>query len=276
VISLAPVAQMDRATASGAVGRAFESRRAYFIKLIFSYIGYNVMLKPKKKLTKTEIKQDTLLTFYAKLTMYYETYKKYVNYGVTALIAIIVIIVIYVNNKKANDEKAATELGKVFQIYDAGSSDPQKYQMAIDGQPERGVMGLKAIVDNYGNTSSGEIARFYLAHAYLNLDKPDEALKCFDSFSSNNDILSASAKAGMAACYERKGDLEKAATNYEKAAKIAADQNSTPEYLNAAALCYGRIGEKEKAISILKQIKKEFPKNQIAREVDRYISQFSS
>lgn len=29
----APVAQMDRATASGAVGRAFESRRAYERKL---------------------------------------------------------------------------------------------------------------------------------------------------------------------------------------------------------------------------------------------------
>jgi tetratricopeptide (TPR) repeat protein len=234
------------------------------------------MLKPKKKLTKTEIKQDTLLTSYAKLTSYYDTYKKYFNYGITAVIAIIIVIVIYVNNKKANDEKAATELGKIFSIYDRGTSDPKQYQTAIDGQPERGIMGLKSIVDNYGSTSSGEIARFYLAQAYMNLDKIDDALKNFDSFSSDNDILSSSAEAGMAACYERKNDLDKAASYYEKAAKIASDQNSTPEYLNSAALCYGKIGEKGKAITILKRIKKEFPKSQVAREADRYISQFSS
>lgn len=234
------------------------------------------MLKPKKKLTKTEIKQDTLLTSYAKLTSYYDQYKKYVNYGITALIAIIVVIVIYVNNKNANDEKAATELGKIFSIYDRGSSDPQQYQLAIDGQPERGLMGLKSIVDNYGNTSSGEVARFYLAHAYMNLDKTDEALKAFDSFSSDNDLLTASAYAGMAACYEKKNDIEKAASYYEKAARTAADQSSTPEYLNSAAICYGKNGEKEKAVSIFKRIKKEYPKSQVAREVDRYISQFSS
>ncbi|MBI5475421.1 MAG: tetratricopeptide repeat protein [Ignavibacteriales bacterium] len=234
------------------------------------------MLKPKRKLTKAEIKQDTLLTSYAKLTLFYENNKKYLNYGITALIAIIVIIVIYINNKNANDEKAATELGKVFQLYDAGSSDPTKYQIAIDGQPENGIIGLKAIVDNYGSTKSGEVARFYLAHAYLNLDKTDEALKYFESFSSSDDLLSASAVSGIAACYERKGELGKAASSYEKAAKIAADQNNTPEYLNAAAICYGKSGEKEKAISILKRIKKEFPKSQVSREVERYISQFSS
>ncbi|MBI5019852.1 MAG: tetratricopeptide repeat protein [Ignavibacteriales bacterium] len=234
------------------------------------------MLKPKKKLTKTEIKQDTLLTSYAKLTSYYDTYKKYINYGITGLIAVIIIIVVYVNNKKANDEKAATELGKIFSIYDRGTTDPRQYQIAIDGQPERGLTGLKTIVDNYGSTTSGEIARFYLAQAYLNLDKVDEALKNFNSFSSDNEILSASAEAGVAACYERKNEFDEAASYYEKAAKIASDQNTTPEYLNSAALCYGKIGNKEKAITILKRIKKEFPKSQVAREVDRYISQFSS
>jgi len=234
------------------------------------------MLKPKKSISKKEIKQDALITSYAKVTSFYEANKKYINYAVTAIVVLIIATVIYSNNRKANDEKAATELGKVFSIYDAGSSDARQYKVAIDGQPERGIMGLKAIVDNYGSTVSGEFARFYLANAYLNLGNYDEALKQFKSFNGNNDIMNASAKAGMAFCFESKGEFKDAAANYEKAAGTISDQVEAPDYLNSAALCYGRAGDKERAVTILKRIKKDFPKSSFARDADRYIAQFSA
>jgi len=41
------------------------------------------MLNPKKKLAKKEIKEDTLLTAYAKMNTYYYENKKYVNYALT-------------------------------------------------------------------------------------------------------------------------------------------------------------------------------------------------
>ncbi len=233
------------------------------------------MLKPKKKITKKEIKQDTLVTSYAKLTTFYDANKKYFNYAFTALIVIVVAIVIYTNNRKANNEKAATELGKILPIYEATTNDPTQIKLAIDGVPERGIMGLKAIVDNYGSTSSGEIARLYLANCFLSMGNYDEALKNFDDFDSSNDLLNASAKAGLASCYEAKGDYKKAAVEYEKAASTFNNEINTPDYLLSAAICYGKAGEKEKAVSILKHLKKEFPKSSNAREADRYISQFS-
>lgn len=234
------------------------------------------MLKPKKRLTKKEMKQDTLISSYAKLTSIYYENKKYINYAITGIVVIIIAIVIYTNNRRANNEKAATELGKIFSIYDAGSSDPRQFQTAIDGQPERGIMGLRAIVDNYGSSASGEIARFYLANAYLNIGNYDEALKHFKNYDADNDILAASALAGIGTCYETKGDFGQAASRYEKAARNVADNSAAPDYLMNAARCYGLDGDKEKAISLLKRIKKEFPKSTAARDVDRYIAQFSS
>jgi TolA-binding protein len=234
------------------------------------------MLKPKKKITRKEIKQDQLVTAYAKMTSFYETNKKLISYGVTALVLIIIGIVIYTNNRKANDDKAATELGKVYAIYDAATGDITKYKLAIDGQPERGIIGLKAIVDNYGGTTSGQLARYYLATAYYNLGNYDEALKCFDAYSGSSDLLNAAAVAGVGKCLEAKGDYIKAAGKFENAARIVSDNTNTPDYLNSAAKCYGMGGEKEKAVSILKRIKKEYPRSQYGRDADRAISQFST
>ncbi|MBI1806747.1 MAG: tetratricopeptide repeat protein [Ignavibacteria bacterium] len=234
------------------------------------------MLKPKKKISKKDIKQDTLLTSYAKATTFYYENKKYVNYVVTGLIIVIVAIFVYSNNKRANNEKAATELGKVFGIYDAAANDNRQFKVAIEGQPDRGIMGLKAIVDNYGSTASGEVARFYLANAYLNLGQCDEALKQFDNFSGGNSLLKSAALAGMGRCYEIKGDYTKAASNFERAANVHSDASTSPDYINSAARCYGLAGDKEKAISLFKRLKKEYPTSTFAREADRYITQFSA
>jgi tetratricopeptide (TPR) repeat protein len=234
------------------------------------------MLHPKKKISMKEIKQDQLVTAYVKVTSFYEANKKFISYGTTALILIIIGIVIYANNRRANDEKAATELGKVYAIYDAATGDIAQYKLAIDGQPERGIMGLKAIVDNYGGTTSGQLARFYLATAYYNLGNYDEALKHFEDYDGESDLLNAAAMAGIGKCLEAKGEYLKAAGKFENAAHIVSNETNTPDYLNSAAKCYGMGGEKEKAISLLKRIKKEYPRTQFARDADRYISQFSA
>jgi len=234
------------------------------------------MLSPKKKITKKEIKKDPLISTLDNTTAFYYEHKKNISYAITALIIIVVGIVVYTNNRRANNEKAASELGKVFSIYDLGANDSRQYKTAIDGQPDRGVMGLKAIVDNYGSTESGELARFYLATAYLNLGQYDNALKYFDSFSSSSDFLKAAAYAGLGQCYETKNEYVKAAEYFERAAGVSSSTAMTPEYLNSAARCYGTAGEKEKAVTLLKRLKKEFPTSTFARDADRYISQFSA
>ena len=234
------------------------------------------MLNPKKKITKKEIKQDGLITAYAQATTFYYENKKYLSYGITAIVVIVIFSLIYINNKRANNEKAAAEFSKVFSIYDKGATDAKQYKTAIDGEPEHGIMGLNSIVENYGSTQAGEFARFYLASAYYHLGQYDDALKNFDSFSSSSNFLTASALAGLGNCYEVKGEYGKAASYYEKAANTVSDPTDTPDYLNLAARCYGLSGDKSKAVALFKRLKKDFPASTFAREADRYIAQFSA
>lgn len=235
------------------------------------------MLKPKRRLAKKVIKEDTLLKTYARATALYYEHKKYVNYAITGLVVIIAAVIIVINNRRANNEKAALELTKVFPLLDvAATTDVQQYKVAIDGQPERGMMGLKAIVANYGNSTSGELARFYLANAYYNLSNYDAALREFESFSGGTDLLKAAAYAGIGGCHEARHDYSKAASSFEKAAGITASAVMAPECLNSAARCYALAGDKGKAVSLYKRIKKEFPTSTVARDADRFISQYST
>lgn len=227
------------------------------------------MLRPRKKITKKELKHDPVVSTYEKsLALYYDK-KKYINYAFLALIALIIVAVIIVNNLRASNDRATIELGKVFQLFDAG-----QYAVAIGGVPESGIMGLKATVENYSGESV-ELARFYLASSYFHLGNYDEALKQFMDFNGGNDVLQASALAGAAACFEAKGDHGSAAEYYEKAVGEAPESPSAAEYLHHAAYNYGISGNKERAAHLFKRIKKDYPNSPHARDVERYITQFS-
>ncbi len=136
--------------------------------------------------------------------------------------------------------------------------------------------GLKKIVDEYGSTKSGEMARFYLANSYYEIGETDKALAEYEEISFSDKYLQASVYAGIAGCYERKGDNLEAAKYYEKAANKVSDVIMTPEYLILAGINYGNGGKKENAVKLFQRIKKEFKESNVARDVDKYIAEYSN
>jgi tetratricopeptide (TPR) repeat protein len=228
------------------------------------------MLRPKKKISKKELKEDALITKYVQVTTFYEKHKKNISIGITALVVLVIASLVYINNRTANNEQALADLGKVYTYYDNG-----QYQLAIDGVPERNIPGLKTIVDNYGGTPSGNLAKFYVANSYYHLGKHDDALKQFVDFSPAGQLLSVSKLSGIAGCYEAKGMYADAADYFEEAATKYANDISAPENMNNAARDYALAGKKDKAIELYKRLKTRFPTSSFGREVDRYIAQLS-
>jgi tetratricopeptide (TPR) repeat protein len=229
------------------------------------------MLKPKKKISKKEIKEDKLVTTYFEATTWYETNKKIVNGVLAGVVILAIVIVAYMNNVTSNNVKANTELGKVLPYYDQG-----KFDLAINGNLQENIRGLQSIADDYGSTKSGELAKFYLANAYFAQNDHDKALKYFLDVSISDELIAASALSGAASCYEAKGDFEKAASMFEKAAfKSAKDVNAAENMFNAARN-YLTIGKKEKAAELFKKVKKDFPTSLVARDIDRWIAQASA
>jgi len=228
------------------------------------------MLRPKKKISKRDLKEDTLITTYVKLTSFYEEHKRNISIAVTVLVVAVFAVVIFFKNRAENNEKAVTALGAIFELYDAG-----QFQPAVDGIPEKNILGLKAIVDNYGGSAGGELARFYLAGAYFQLGRYDEALKAYEDYSPSGELLSVARLSGIGSCYETKGMFKDAAVSFEKAATQYPKDISAAENLNSAARDYGQAGDREKAIELYKRIKKNFPTTAFARDADRFIAQLS-
>lgn len=229
------------------------------------------MLKPKKKISKREIKEDKLVTSYFEATTWYQANKKIVNGVLTGIVVLGVVLLVYMNNISTNNTNATSELGKISPYYDQG-----KYDVAINGNPQDNLRGLQAIVDDYGSTKAGELAKFYLANCYFAQADYDKALKYFLDVDANNELVTVSSIAGAAACYEAQGNYEKAASMFEKAAfKYAKDVNAAENMFHAAKN-YLLAGSKEKAAELFKKIKKDHQTAAIARDIDRWIAEASS
>ena len=228
------------------------------------------MLQPKKRITKKEMKEDALITTYVKATTFYEENKKTISMGMTALLVIVAAVFIYSKTRSADNEKAGTELAKVYSFYDNG-----QYQIAIDGVRERNIVGLAAIVNDYGGSQPGNMAKLYLGDCYYNLGKFSDALKQYEDFSPNGQLLTVTRYSGMASCYEALKNYKEAAESFEKAATKYPDDVSAAENLNNAARNYAASGQKQEALELYKKIKKNYPTTTFAREADRYIAKLS-
>lgn len=225
------------------------------------------MLEKKKKLTKKQIKEDKLVTSYYQAQKFYEDNQSKILLAVGAIAIIIVAVFWYSSKVEQENLTATTELARVIPLYEQGS-----YLEAIDGKPGTNIMGLIKIVDEFGGSDQGEVARIYLANAYYFTGKIDEALEEYDNYSGSNKLLSASAIAGKAACYEAKENFKEASNSYEKAANIDKYNPQNPDYLLSAGKNYIKAGDKENAEEVLKELKESYKNSQAAREADKYLS----
>lgn len=229
------------------------------------------MLKPKKGITKREIKEDKLVTGYFKSRAWIEENKRLMSYIVAIPLVLLAILWFVENNRRQSNERATTDLAKVYHLYDQG-----QYQIAVDGIPQENIRGLQSIVDDYGSTQAGEMAKLYLADCYFSLNNYAKALTYYQGVDLSDKFLSSSALSGEASCYEAQGNHEDAASLYEQAASKYMTSLQAPENLLRAATNYSVAGKKEKAADMLHRLKKEFPTSTYAMDADRYLAEYGS
>jgi tetratricopeptide (TPR) repeat protein len=224
------------------------------------------MLTKRKKLSKKEIKEDKLVETYYKAYGFVEENKSKIAMYAGVLVLVIVAVYFYVQNRNSNNEEAGLQLSRVMSLYDAGS-----YLEAIEGRTGTQIKGLKKIVEEYGSTENGEIAKVYLANSYSFLGKQEEALKYYKDYSGGNDLFEAAALAGEAGYYAYKNEFEKAADTYLKASKVSEEDILNPEYMLSAAKNYMKAGNNEQAKELLENIRDNYNTSSAFREVDKYL-----
>ena len=229
------------------------------------------MLEKRKRISKREIKQDTLVTSYYKAYNFFIENQVRIIIGVAAVALVVVALILYSNKKATENVAAAGLLAKIMPTYDAG-----QYQQAIDGISATNITGLKVIVDKYGGTDAGETAKILLANCYYNTGKYEEAFESYNDYGGSVPLFKSTALAGKAAYYEWKKDYDKAADLYQEASKISEADPSNAEYLMKAGIDLMKVGKNEEAKAVFESVKQDYRTSTAAQEVDKYLVQIQS
>jgi len=223
-------------------------------------------LNPTRKVSRRqELRQDTVVTFYARALGFYENNQNLV-YGIGAGLILLVLVIVGWNWNQANrNDTALAEMAEAVRLYEAGS-----YQAALDG--DISFSGLIDIADRFGGTTSGNLATFYAADALFRVGEMDRSLEYFGSYSKGNDYIGASAFAGEAAIHEIQGDHDRAGDLFSRAASVFDSEITSPMYLERAARAYEAAGSNRDAVSALETIQDDYPDSQAARNVEFHLA----
>lgn len=195
-----------------------------------------------------------------------EKHLKEILIVLAAVIVVVAGIFLWKNYQKKQNNEAAEMIAKSQMAF-----AQEQYEQALngDGAQEKGFL---KIIDEYGSTATGNLAKAYAGLCYANLDKVDDAIKMLEGFDTkDDDMVSPSAVAALGNCYVKKGDTKKGIDYLLKAAKMADNDAVTPVFLLQAGELYESLNEQDKALELYQQIKDKYFRSPISADIDKYI-----
>lgn len=180
---------------------------------------------------------------------------------------IVVVLAIMAYNRYVVSPKEIEAQSQIF----AGELlfEKDSFRTAIEG--DGNFMGFEYIVDNYGSTTSGNLAKYYTGISYFKLGDYDTAIKFLSKFDAEGEMMPPIKAGAIGDCYVELGDLDKAISSFKKASSF--ENNFTaPIYLKKCGIAYEANGNQAKAISCYQEIKSCYPTSAEANDVDKYIA----
>ena len=132
--------------------------------------------------------------------------------------------------------------------------------------------GMLDIIDEFGATKSANLAHYYTGISYLRLGQFEEAIEYLKQFDANDRLVSTVALGAIGDAYVELEEYNKGVAYYEKAIAKNSNELTSAIYLKKAGYVYEEIGNYKKAVAAYETIKKDYPKSDEAREIDKYIS----
>ncbi|UZO79943.1 tetratricopeptide repeat protein [Aquimarina sp. ERC-38] len=150
---------------------------------------------------------------------------------------------------------------------DAASKD-SLYTLALNGAEGAGFL---EIIEEYGGTKAGNLARYFAGFSYLNTNQYQKAIDYLDEFKAGDEILGPLATGGIGDAFSQLNQDEEALNYYQKAADMRENEFTTPRFLLKSALIALDLGKPEVAQKNLQKIKDKFPKSPEANQIEVHL-----
>ena len=193
---------------------------------------------------------------------------------VVAIVVIFALAAAIFGYKKVIVEPRMTKAQEMlFEAQYQFESQNADFALALNGNEN--TPGFAQVVEQYGNTPAGNLARMYAAACSLRLGEFDQAQSYINSFKNvkgvPGEIINAMAAGIKGDIAVEKGDNATAAKLFEQAAKVSENDFTTPMYLRKAALAYAAMGNDAKAEELMKVINEQYPASYDAREAMKLV-----
>lgn len=204
----------------------------------------SAMLTPRKRITKKDLKEDKLITFYSQARHWVEMNSRIVMGGGIAVVIIIIAFVMISNRRQAAQAKASVLFVQAKQLYQ-------------DENYNESLQQFSRLAENYGNTPSGTIGLLYLGKSFYEKGDYTNAYEQFKSFASGikkSEHFKISGLINAASCLQQQEQFEQAAREFEKAAKKYKKSALAPFALLKGGQCYDALGNYEQAGQLYEKI----------------------
>jgi len=202
----------------------------------------------------------------SKTEVYIENNRKILTYIVAGIVIIILGFIGYQKLYVAPLENEAYSQMFMAEAY----FEKDSFKLALNGDGY--YPGFLSIIDDYGVTKAGNLAKYYAGISYLQLGNFEEAISYLKKFKGKDIIVSSMAKGAMGDAYVELGDYKKAISNYNAAANNKSNDFSTPIFLMKSAYVHEKSGNFSEALKIYERIQKEYPNSVEGRKIEKYIT----
>lgn len=186
-----------------------------------------------------------------------------------ALLAVVVVVggIIAYNYlyKNPRNEKAQAAIYKGERFF-----QNQEDSIAIFGNGND-YIGFENIIRDFSGTKTADLARAYAGISYSRLGNNEKALEYLSKFKGGDLLITPAVEGAIGDIYMNMGNVDKAISHFNNAAKKANDEMLSPIYYNKVGLAYLSTQNFAKAIETFQMIKDKFINSPQGQEADKYI-----
>ena len=212
------------------------------------------MLKPRKRLTKKEMKEDKFVTFALEATDFLQRNRMWVVSGIVGVVLVIAVSTVWIKDQRAG-RSAAWDLLAEATIAER------------EGETDRAERLYEEVIENFGRTEARIMAGTSLGDLQFTEGKFDEAMEIYQDVLDrvgDDPLVAFAAYNGVGACLEEQGKYEEAAIHHRSYAEAYPRSPFAPEALSDAARCFVQADRIEEAKTTLEELVRAYPKSQVA------------
>ena len=189
------------------------------------------------------------------------------------LVVLAIGLAVYGYRALVQQPRIARAAEMIAQAQERFEGENPDYALALAGD-ENGA-GFLEVIEQYGSTPSGNLAKHYAGICYLKTGDLANAAACLAKFSPVKGLPGALINAqnlglqGDVAVEQ--GDFARAIKLYEKAVAAADNNLTAPMFLRKAGLAARAAGQAQQAAAYFQRVIDEYPASVDARDAEKYL-----